>query len=87
VTRGDADHRPPGHGADSVLHGRGLEVVDDQGRVRASLKIQPGGTANGQPYPETVILRLIDPTGRPSVAASASLKLTNKDGQEQLIKP
>jgi hypothetical protein len=33
--------------------------------VRASLKIQPGGTMNGQAYPETVILRLIDPAGRP----------------------
>ena len=105
---------PDAHGADSVLRGRALEIVDDQGRVRASVKVQPGGTANGQPYPETVILRLIDPNGRPSVKlagsqqgaglslvaesdaihvilkaedASASLKLTNKDGREQLIKP
>ena len=105
---------PDAHGADAVLRGRALEIVDDRGRVRASIKIQPGGTANGQPYPETVILRLIDPNGRPSVKlagseqdaglslvaesdaihvilkaedASASLKLTDKDGQEQLIKP
>ena len=105
---------PGAHGADSVLRGRALEIVDDLGRVRASLKIQPGGMANGQPYPETVILRLIDPNGRPSVKlagseqgaglsllaesdtihvilkaedASASLKLTSKDGREQLIKP
>jgi len=105
---------PDAHGADSVLRGRALEIVDDQGRVRASLKVQLGGTANGQPYPETVILRLIDPNGRPSVKlagseqgaglsllaesdaihvilkaedASASLKLTGKDGREQLMKP
>ena len=105
---------PDAHGADSVLRGRALEIVDDQGRVRASLKIQPGGTANGQAYPETVILRLIDPNGRPSVKlagseqgaglslvgvgdstyvvlkaeqGSTSLKLTNKTGQEQVIKP
>ena len=58
---------PDAHGADSVLRGRALEIVDDQGRVRASVKVQPAGTANGQPYPETVILRLIDPNGRPSV--------------------
>ncbi|HEX2500527.1 MAG TPA: hypothetical protein VHO73_03645 [Methylomirabilota bacterium] len=105
---------PSVQGAESVLRGRALEIVDDQGRVRASLKIQPGGTMNGQAYPETVILRLIDPNGRPSVKlagsargaglsllaesdsihvilkaedASASLKLTDKDGQERLIKP
>jgi hypothetical protein len=105
---------PSVQGAESVLRGRALEIVDDQGRVRASLKIQPGGTTNGQAYPETVILRLIDPNGRPSVKlagseqgaglsllaesdsihvilkaeeGSASLKLTNKDGQERLIRP
>ena len=105
---------PDAHGADAVLRGRALEIVDDQGRVRASVKVQPGGTANSQPYPETVILRLIDPNGRPSVKlagsehgaglslvaesdaihvilkaedASASLKLTGKDGREQLIRP
>jgi hypothetical protein len=98
----------------SVLRGRGLEIVDDQGRVRASIKLHPAGTANGQAYPETVILRLIDPKGHPTVKlagseeggglgliaasdavhvilkaedASASLTLTNKDGQERLIKP
>jgi len=63
---------PDAHGADPVLRGRALEIVDDQGRVRASIKIQPGGTANGQPYPETVILRLIDPNGRPSVKIASS---------------
>ncbi|HEY8170677.1 MAG TPA: hypothetical protein VIH24_06215 [Candidatus Limnocylindria bacterium] len=63
---------PDAHGADSVLRGRALEIVDDQGRVRASLKIQPGGTANGQSYSETVILRLIDPNGRPSVKLAGS---------------
>ena len=61
-----------GRRADSVLRGRRLEIVDDQGRVRASLKLQPGGTANGQSYPETVILRLIDPNGRPSVKLAGS---------------
>jgi hypothetical protein len=65
--------RPPdAHSAESVLRGRALEIVDDLGRVRASLKVQPGGTANGQAYPETVILRLIDPNGRPSVKLAGS---------------
>jgi hypothetical protein len=98
----------------AVLRGRGLEIVDDQGRVRASITLHPAGAANGQAYPETVMLRLIDPKGRPTVKlggseqggglgliaasdavhvilqaedASASLKLTNRDGQERLIKP
>jgi hypothetical protein len=67
-----------------------------------------------QGYPETVMFRLIDPNGRPSVklggseqgaglglagetdttyvvvkaeGARTSLKLTDRDGREQLIKP
>jgi hypothetical protein len=63
---------PEAHGAESVLRARALEIVDDQGRARASIKIQPGGTANGKAYPETVILRLIDPNGRPSVKLAGS---------------
>ncbi len=55
-----------------VLRGRVLEIVDDQGRVRASIKVQPAGTANGTTYPETVILRLIDQNGRPEVKLGAS---------------
>jgi len=59
-----------------VLRGRELEIVDDQGRVRASIKVQPADpnakTASGKPYPETVILRLIDPKGRPEVKLGAS---------------
>ncbi len=58
--------------APSVLRGKGLEIVDDQGRVRASIKLHPAGTANGQAYPETVILRLIDPNGRPTVKLAGS---------------
>ena len=58
---------PAAHGAESVLRARALEIVDDQGRARASIKIQPGGTADGKAYPETVILRLIDPKGHPTV--------------------
>ena len=101
-----------------VLRGRALEIVDDQGRVRASIKVQTPDPKykkpNGKPYPETAILRLIDPNGRPNVKLGASvegsglglggdsdptyiqviadgpdtfLRLTNKDGRHQLIKP
>jgi hypothetical protein len=57
----------------SVLRGRALEIVDEQGRVRASVKVQPAGAMpTGEAYPETVILRLIDPDGRPSVKLAGS---------------
>ena len=105
---------PAAQGAEPVLRGRALEIVDDAGRVRASIQIHPAGVANGVAYRETVILRLIDPNGRPAVKlagserdaglslvgegdstyvvlkaedGSTSLKLTNKAGQEQVVKP
>lgn len=57
----------------SVLRARGLEIVDGQGRVRASVSVLPAGTsAAGVAYPETVLLRLITEQGRPSVKISAS---------------
>jgi hypothetical protein len=103
----------------SVVRGRALELVDDTGRVRAEIKVfsadprvrMPDG-ARG--YPETVLLRLINSKGAPTVKIAAtedgsavslggasdptdiqilargkntSLKLTNKDGKQQLIKP
>jgi|SRR5215470_7030643 len=108
----------------SVLRGRALEIVDDHGKVRASIQVLPAGPArrhdgslsdlSAKIYPETVLLRLIDPNGRPSVklgasaqgaglglggesdptyivlkaeGADTSLKLTNLDGRQQLIKP
>jgi hypothetical protein len=111
-------HPTEAQGAAPVLRGRALEIVDKEGRVRASINVHPAGPSmpvpDGKIYPETVILRLIDPNGRPSVklgaseqgsglglggdsdltyvalkaeGASSSLKLTNKDGREQLVKP
>src|SRR5947207_14563614 len=60
----------------SVLRGRGLEIVDDQGRVRASITVFPTNpkfkTAEGKPYPETVLLRLINSKGGPNVKLGAS---------------
>jgi hypothetical protein len=64
-----------------VLRGRGLEIVDAQGKVRASIQIQPEGPArmadgsvakDGKIYPETVLFRLIRPDGRPSVKITTS---------------
>jgi hypothetical protein len=60
----------------AVLRGRALEIVDAQGRVRASLSILPAtpadATSAGQAYPETVILRLMNTRGRPAVKISTS---------------
>ena len=61
-----------------VLRGKSLEIVDDLGRVRVSIKIQtPDGKrytkANGKPYPETVMFRLVDPNGKPNVKLGASV--------------
>jgi hypothetical protein len=60
-------------GIPPVLRGRGLEIVDDQGRVRASITVMPAGTSKaGDAYPETVLLRLITERGRPSVKIAAT---------------
>jgi hypothetical protein len=50
-----------------VLRGRALEIVDNQGRVRANILIHGPETVNGVTYPETVLFRLIDPNGGPLV--------------------
>jgi hypothetical protein len=56
-----------------VLRGRGLEIVDQRGRVRASISILPAGkSSSGDDYAETVLLRLITERGRPSVKLAAS---------------
>ena len=51
-----------------VLRGRALEIVDSEGRVRASIVVHPAGTAaDGKAFSDTAILRLIDTRGRPAV--------------------
>ncbi|HEV8128905.1 MAG TPA: hypothetical protein VGQ14_04550, partial [Candidatus Eisenbacteria bacterium] len=102
-----------------VLRGHALEIVDQHGKVRASIRVLPADPRVKMPdgtkgVPETVLLRLIDPHGRPNVKigasedgsglglggkdeptyvqvlaqrGSTSLKLTNQDGREQVIKP
>jgi hypothetical protein len=65
----------------TVIRARGLEIVDDQGKVRASIQVLPAGPARradgiaekeSKIYPETVLFRLIRPDGRPSVKISTS---------------
>lgn len=60
-------------GVAPVLRAHALEIVDEAGKVRASIKIYPASIQkNGEPYPETVLLRLITERGRPSVKISAA---------------
>jgi hypothetical protein len=99
------------HSTAPVLRGRALEIVDENGNVRAAIQLIPG-RADGT-FPETVILRLIDAKGKPLVKiggsaqgsalslvgdndgtyvvlkaeADTSLKMLNKNGKEQIIKP
>ena len=65
--------RVAAQGVAPVLRGRALEIVDDHGRVRASIQVLPASTQNdGQRSPETVLLRLITEKGRPSVKIGSS---------------
>jgi hypothetical protein len=50
-------------GEPQVLRGTGLEIVDAQGRARATIGILPAGNGGT----ETVLLRLINAAGQPSV--------------------
>jgi hypothetical protein len=102
-----------------LLRGRGLEIVDDYGRVRASITVFPPDPTVKMPdgttgYPETVLLRLINSKGGPTVklaatedgsafllggesdpayvqvlarGTSTSIKLSNKDGRQRVVKP
>ena len=60
-----------------VLRAHALEIVDDQGRVRAMMKVFPADPTVKMPdgtmgYPETVLLRLINSKGAPNVKIAAT---------------
>ena len=66
-------HPALAQGTATVLRARALEIVDEQGRVRASISVLPASVQkNGEISAETVLLRLITERGRPSVKISAS---------------
>ena len=70
-------HRPWTNEVAPVLRGRALQIFDEQGHVRASIAVMPAqAQANGDTYPETVLLRLITERGRPSVKISASEEMS-----------
>ncbi len=58
-----------------ILRGSGLQIVDKQGQVRASIMLMaedPKTLWKGKPYPETALLRMMSPDGRPNVKLGAS---------------
>jgi hypothetical protein len=60
-----------------VLRGHALEIVDDNGRVRAMIRVFPADLTVKMPdgttgYPETVLLRLINSKGAPNVKIAAT---------------
>jgi len=74
-----------------VLRGSGLEITDEEGRIRASITFHDAVVKDGVTYPAGVLLRLIDSKGQPSVKIGAAedgggLSFANeKDGYIQLI--
>jgi len=67
-------HAPHTARSPDVIRGRGLEIVDDRGKVRASITVLPEDPKviwKGKPYPETVLLRLMTAEGRPNVKLGA----------------
>jgi hypothetical protein len=77
--RSAESHGVEASGPAQVLRGSALEIVDDQGRVRASIKLHPADPKLKMPngktgYPETVMFRLIDQNGRPEVKIGASVE-------------
>ena len=69
-----SSHSQLADGVAPVVRCRALQVVDDQGRVRAGISVLPASIfqPTGKAYPETVIFRLIDANGRPEVKIGAS---------------
>ena len=98
-----------------VLRGRGLEIVDAQGQVRAEILVHGPETVKGKTYPETVLFRMATARRAPLMKLTVSeegsalglsddsqpggielranrnkgnfLKVVNRDGREQTIKP
>ena len=82
-------------GVAPVLRARALEIVDDQGRVRAEIKVLPAQPTLKMPdgttgYPEAVQLRLISSENRPHVKLvttedGSGLVLGGENGHTQLL--
>ena len=96
LAAGVAQLRPVvAQGVAPVLRARALEIVDDQGRVRAEIKVLPAQPTLKMPdgtigYPETVQLRLISSQGSPHMKLvttedGSGLVLGGEKGYTQLL--
>jgi hypothetical protein len=96
LASGLAQLRPASaQGVAPLLRARALEIVDDQGRVRAEIKVLPAQPTLKMPdgtvgYPETVQLRLISSQNSPHVKLGAmedgsGLVLGGEKGYAQLL--
>jgi hypothetical protein len=94
--RGGGLSRAEAEGVVPMLRGRGLEIVDDQGRIRAQLQVLPADTKTSMPdgtkgYPESVILRMSTPDGKPriklttSVTGSSLMLLGDSDTTQSIL--
>ena len=73
ITLSQQFHPAFAQGGSTVLRGSALEIVDGQGRVRASINVLPSSKSpSGEDQAETVLLRLITERGRPSVKIASS---------------
>lgn len=78
-----------------VVRGHAFELIDEQGKVRAEIKVLPAEPTFKMPdgslgYPETVLFRLIDSKGGPNVKISATddgsgLVLGGESGYVQIL--
>ena len=67
--------RPIVGGEAPIVRTRSLEIIDAQGRVRASISVlpeDPNVTFEGRVYPETVLFRMSDPQAGPDVKISVN---------------
>lgn len=55
-----------------ILRGRGLEIVDSVGKIRASITFHAPVEQDGKLYAGGILLRLINSKGQPSVKIDAS---------------
>jgi len=79
----------------SVVRGHAFELVDEQGKVRAEIKVLPAEPTFKMPdgtigSPETVLFRLIDSQGGPNVKIGATddgagLVLGGESGYVQIL--
>jgi hypothetical protein len=69
--------RPLAQGGTAIVRTNALEIVDSQGRVRASISVMPEDptvTFEGRVYPETVLFRMSDPSAGPDVKISVNAR-------------